>query len=207
MAIRSWWSFFRKSSPSIRRPRSVKPYSAFRPQLETLEELVMPSGITFEPTHLLYSNPIKPQAGSSSPSGETPAQIRQAYGFNQISFSNGSVAGTGAGETIAIVDAYDDPSIASDVSVFDQQFSLPAASLVKVGLNSSGTASTTSFPKADSGWAGEIELDVEWAHAIAPSAKIVLVEANSSSLTDLLRAVDYARNYTGVVAVSMSWGS
>ncbi len=185
----------------------MKPSPSFRPRLEHLEDLVLLSGITMEPTHLLSSNPIKAQASGSTPSGLSPAQVRQAYGFNAITFQNGTVAGTGAGETIAIVDAFDDPSIASDLTVFDQQYNLPTANLVKVGINSRDQASTTSFPKADSGWAGEIELDVEWAHAIAPSAKIVLVEANSDSLTDLLNAVNYARNYSGVVAVSMSWGS
>jgi hypothetical protein len=167
----------------------------------------MPSAVTFEPTHLLASHPIQFEAGGGNPAGLSPAQVRQAYGFNKITFSNGTVAGTGAGETIAIVDAYDDPSIANDLAVFDQQYGLAAANFTKVGINANGQGSTTSFPSADSGWAGEIELDVEWAHAIAPGAKILLVEANSSSLTDLLNAVNYARNYTGVVAVSMSWGA
>ncbi|MDB5174643.1 MAG: pcp 3, partial [Phycisphaerales bacterium] len=58
----------------------------------------------------------------------------------------------------------------------------------------------------DAGWAGEIALDVEWAHAIAPQANILLVSANSQSLGDLLTAVDYARNAPGVSTVSMSWG-
>ena len=59
----------------------------------------------------------------------------------------------------------------------------------------------------DSGWAEETCLDVEWAHAIAPDAKILLVEAKSPSESDLLQAVDYARNRPDVVSVSMSWGS
>ena len=55
-------------------------------------------------------------------------------------------------------------------------------------------------------WAGEVALDVEWAHAIAPGAHILLVEAASDATSDLLTAIDYARRQTGVVAVSMSWG-
>ncbi len=207
MTGRSWFARFRKASP-LRRPiRSVKSRPSFRPRLESLEEMVLPSAVVFEPTHLLATDPIKFQAGGSTPSGLSPAQVEQAYGFNQISFSNGTVAGTGAGETIAIVDAYNDPSIANDLTVFDQQYNLPSAKFIKVGINSSGQGSTTSFPASNSGWAGEIELDVEWAHAIAPGATILLVEANSASLTDLLNGVNYARNYSGVVAVSMSWGS
>jgi len=161
------------------------------------------------PGRLLAGHPIvSPQAGTGTPAGLSPAQVRHAYGFDQVSFSNGTVKADGSGQTIAIVDANDDPSIAADLAAFDQQFGLAAPpSFTKVGINASGVASTTSFPPADSGWAGEIELDVEWAHAIAPGARILLVEANSASLTDLLRAVDYARSQPGVVAVSMSWGT
>src|SRR5262249_44773229 len=96
------------------------------------------------------------------------------------------------------------------------QFTLPSRSsftFTKVGLNASGTPSTTTFPNRNAGWAGEIALDVEWAHAIAPKATILLVEANSASDTDLLRAVDYARNYVDPVTgatvsqISLSWGA
>src|SRR6185369_16041223 len=65
----------------------------------------------------------------------------------------------------------------------------------------------STLPAANRGWATEIALDVEWAHAIAPGASILLVEANSSSLNDLNAAVNYARNQSGVVAVSMSYGA
>jgi subtilisin-like proprotein convertase family protein len=179
-------------------------------QVEELEKKIVPSGMAY-PTYVAFQHlgNSQPLAGGSTPPGLSPAQVRHAYGIDQIAFeSNGSsVAGDGSGTTIAIVDANDDPSIANDLSVFDNQYGLPAPpSFIKVGLNSAGTASTTHFPAADSGWAGEIELDVEWAHAVAPKASILLVEAASASDTDLLRAVDYARHYSGVVAVSMSWG-
>jgi hypothetical protein len=129
------------------------------------------------------------------PVGYTPAQIRHAYGFDQI-------ANNGAGQTIAIVDAYDDPTIARDLHAFDGQFGLPDPILTKV--NQSGG---TSYPASNSNWAIEISLDVEWAHAIASGAQILLVEANSNSYGDLLTAVDYARNQAGVSVVSMSWDS
>jgi hypothetical protein len=138
----------------------------------------------------------------------TPTQIRTAYGFNAAAVS--SLDGTG--QTIAIVDAFDHPNAASDLSVFSNQFGISAANLIKVGLDASGNPSTTSFPAFDAGWSEEIALDIEWAHAIAPKANILLVEANSNSYTDLLNAVDYARNYTSqfggspVSVVSMSWG-
>ncbi|WP_422929952.1 hypothetical protein [Singulisphaera sp. PoT] len=133
----------------------------------------------------------------------TPSQVSQAYGFSQIVFNSGtkSVKGDGTGETIAIVDAYNDPNIAADLAKFDSQYNLPSASLTVV--NQSG--STTSLPATDAGWALEISLDVEWAHAMAPGAKILLVEANSSSLSDLTAAVKYASTQANVV--SMSWGT
>src|SRR5262249_11683395 len=131
----------------------------------------------------------------------TPAQLRHAYGFDQITFSvNGhSIVGDGSGQTIAIVDAYDNPNTLADLNYFDQTFGLPDPNFTK--------ATPGGLPKTDAGWAMEIALDVEWAHAMAPGANILLVEAKSASLSDLLSAVDYARSQPGVVAVSMGWGS
>jgi hypothetical protein len=124
----------------------------------------------------------------------TPAEIRQAYGFSNISAN-------GAGQTIAIVDAYDDPNVWSDLQTFDRTYGLPDPVFQKVNQN----GSQTQLPSANSGWGLEIALDVEWAHAVAPAAKILLVEANSNYLTDLLAAVDYASSVSKVV--SMSWGA
>ncbi len=124
----------------------------------------------------------------------TPAQIRHAYGVDQLSYD-------GTGQTIAIIDAYDDPTIATDLAAFDKQYNLPAPpSFVKV------TPTGQSTPAANSGWDLEIALDVEWAHAIAPGAKIVLVEAQDAGLGSLLGAVDFARTQYGASEISMSWG-
>ena len=133
--------------------------------------------------------------------GLTPAQVRTAYGFNQIALgtSGQPIAGDGSGQTIAIVDAYDDPTIASDLQQFDKVFGLPDASFTK--------AMPEGTPAANAEWSEEIALDVEWAHAIAPGAKILLVEAPTASIQDMLQAVDYARQQPGVVAVSMSWAT
>jgi subtilase family serine protease len=107
---------------------------------------------------------------------------------------------TGSGETIAIVDAYNDPNIVSDLSTFDSEYNLPAANLTV--QNESGQ--TTRLPQTDPGWSLEISLDVEWAHAAAPGAKLLLVEANSASTSDLMTAVQTAAKQANVV--SMSWG-
>ena len=144
---------------------------------------------------------LMPTATGSTIAGLTPAQVAKAYGYNQISFSG--VVGSGAGQTIAIVGAYDAPTILSDLKTFDKQFGLSDPSFKK----ESQTGSTTSLPSADAGWALELSLDVEWAHAVAPKANILLVEAKSDSLGDLMSAVDTARNAAGVSVVSMSWGA
>src|SRR5262249_28082549 len=142
-----------------------------------------------------------PPFSSSGPTGTTPAQIRHAYGFYQITFNNGTLVGDGAGKTIAIVDAYHDPQIANDPHQFDLRFGLPDPTFTKV--NQSGG---TTMPAANGGWASEIALDVEWAHAIAPKANILLVEANSNSYANLFAAATYAAKQPNVVAVSMSFG-
>jgi subtilase family serine protease len=140
-----------------------------------------------------------------SPSGYTPSQLTSAYGLNAITFtsSTGStVKGDGTGETIALIEMFSDPNLQSDLATFDAKYSLPNPTLTVVNLAGSQT---------DSSWAVEQCLDVEWAHAIAPGANILVVEAapsdsQSQELDNLLNAVNAARNTAGVVAVSMSWG-
>jgi subtilase family serine protease len=163
------------------------------PRLPSIEE-VGDNPISFmRPHHVIYT-----QAGSSltgpPSSAFTPRQIRHAYGFDQIT-------NQGSGQVIGIVDAYDDPNIQADLSVFSRQFGLPPCT------TSNGCFREVfekSRPNANANWAIEIALDVEWAHAIAPQAKIVLVEVSSNSLSDLLAGVDIAvRN--GASVVSMSW--
>jgi subtilase family serine protease len=128
-----------------------------------------------------------------------PGQIRTAYQVNSLPTQY-----QGAGETIAIVDAYSDPNIVSDLATADAYASIPAPPSFTV-INQNGA--TSPLPSGNTGWGVEISLDVEWAHSIAPAANLLLIEANSSSLSDLLKAVDTAASYSGVAAVSMSWGS
>jgi hypothetical protein len=144
----------------------------------------------------------------------TPAQIRTAYAINNLALD-------GAGQTIAVVDAYDNPNILQSVDLFDQQMGLTsivptlydqygAATSFLTILNQDGQA--TSLPATDpvgagtSNWEAESALDVEWTHAMAPAAHIILVEADSQSLADLMAAVRTAAGLPGVSVVSMSWG-
>ncbi len=157
--------------------------------LEELERRELPSASGWM---ALPDSNATPLSGTGVSAVYTPAQIQQAYGFSSLPYN-------GSGQTIAIVDAYDDPNIAADLQHFDATFGLAAPpSFIK--------ATPEGMPAANASWAGEIALDVEWAHAIAPKANILLVEAASSSDADLLGAVNYARNYAGVSVVSMSWG-
>jgi len=132
-------------------------------------------------------------------SGLTPAQVTHAYGLDGIAFttSAGTVKGDGSGQVIALIEAYHDPTIASDLQTFDQTYDLPAPTLIVA--NQAGAVS-------NAGWALEESLDVEWAHAIAPGAVILVVEAQSQSRPSLLRALRSAENTPGVDVISMSWG-
>jgi hypothetical protein len=169
-----------------------------RLNLEVLESRDLPT--TFAPGYLgLFAGRPMPHS-TPGPTGYSPAQVRHAYGFDQINF--GGVAGDGTGQTIAIVDAYDDPTIAGDLVQFDRAFGLPDSLFQKVNQKGASTP-----PAASATWSIEIALDVEWAHTIAPGARILLVEANSNSNADLFAAVSYAARQPGVSVISMSWGS
>jgi hypothetical protein len=149
---------------------------------------------------MLSPSPIA-NVTNTVPTGLTPNEVRSAYGFDRVSFGSSHVAGDGSGQTIAIVNPYSDPNLASDLESFNQTFGLPNANLVQVGQDGQPSSAPT-----NTSWSLETAMDVEWAHAIAPAAKILLVNANDDSLGSLTSAVDYARNQTGVDAVSMSWG-
>jgi hypothetical protein len=132
--------------------------------------------------------------------GFTPDQIRHAYHFDNIDFLKSNYNLAGLGQTIAIVDVHDDPTINADLKVFDKQYGLPDPPSFRTVNETGGTT----LPSKDlSNETSEIALDVEWAHAIAPAANILLVEA--SSWDKVYDAVDYARKQPGVVVVSMSW--
>ena len=165
----------------------------------------------------LSGNAIFNDFTASAPAGTTafsPAQLRTAYGVNSLALD-------GTGQTIAIVDAYDDPAIYQGLDQFDSQFAAtaagptlyaqygPASTFLTV-LNQAGQA--TPLPATDpsgagnANWETEEAVDVEWAHAMAPGAQIVLVEANSQALSDLMSSVATAAAQPGVSVVSMSWG-
>jgi subtilase family serine protease len=133
----------------------------------------------------------------SAPQGYGPAQFRGAYGLP---------ATASTAQTIAIVDAYDDPNIAGDLNAYSSQFGLPLCNTANPcfrKVNQSGNAGP--YPQANSGWALEIALDVEVAHAVCPNCKILLVEASSNSLSNLAAAVNTAAKL-GATEISNSYG-
>lgn len=141
---------------------------------------------------------IPPQPDAlGKPKGFFPSQLRTAYGFNQL-------ANQGQGQVIGIVDAFDDPNIESDLGVFTSEFKLTACTTANGCFQK--IYATGTVPPKNTNWAAEISLDVEWAHAIAPQAKIMLVEAAGQTNAELYQAVDVAVA-NGATVVSMSWGT
>jgi subtilase family serine protease len=143
----------------------------------------------------------RPISGTAGPRCYSPQQIQQTYGYASL-LKNGI---DGTGRTIVIVDAFSNPFIAGDLVTFDHQFGLPAppsfTTIAPQGVP------PFDFSNADMvGWAEEITLDVEWAHAMAPGAKIILDEGKSDFDTDLYNAEKYAiDNHIGDV-MTQSFG-
>ena len=133
------------------------------------------------------------RSAQKAPAGLTPAEVKRIY----------NLPSKGGQGTIAIIDAYDAPNIEKDLGVFSDTYGLPPCTAKNECFEKHKMASSTG---TNSGWALEESLDVEWAHAIAPQAKILLVEAKTASGANLLAAIDYAASRKDVVAVSMSWG-
>jgi hypothetical protein len=126
-------------------------------------------------------------AAESGPAGGlTPGDLASAYGYEPAS--------GGAGQTIALVDAYDDPNIEGDLGAFDTEYGIaPCTKGNGCFTKVSQSGSATSLPPPDTrGWSVEISLDVEMAHSVCPKCKILLVEAKSESLEDLGTAVEEA---------------
>ncbi len=149
---------------------------------------------------LISPEPFGPQR-TVTPSGYYPADIRAAYHLP-------SLAGAKA---IAIVDAYHTPTALNDFNVFSKQFGLPVETSTTATATKNNVFQVVNPTNAklttNTSWGQEATLDIEWAHAIAPNAKIYLVEAATNSTDDLYAAVKLAAGLPGVAEVSMSWGS
>ncbi len=131
-----------------------------------------------------------------APGALAPSSVATAYGFP---------SGGGSGETIALVDAYNDPTATGELSTFSNEYGLPPCTTSSGCFQKVDQTGGGSYPaNATPGWAIEESMDIEWAHGLAPSAHIVLVEATTTSYTDMFAAVRYAAQHAQYV--SMSWG-
>jgi subtilase family serine protease len=131
---------------------------------------------------------------TSGPTGYNPADLQAAYGV-----------GGGSPVTVAIVDAYDDPSAESDLAVYRAHFGLPACTTANGCFRKINQSGGPTPPRANSSWAQEISLDLDMVSAICPNCHILLVEASSNSFANLAAAVDQAAAQ-GAVAISNSYG-
>ncbi|MEU6381044.1 S53 family peptidase [Streptomyces sp. NPDC046909] len=144
---------------------------------------------------------ITPKAAdATTPSGYGPSDLQDAYGLTDAASSNGD------GETIAIVDAYNDPNAEADLAKYRSYYGLSACTTANGCFKKvSQTGSTTSLPSSDTGWAEEISLDLDMASAICPNCNILLVEAKSATMANLGTAVNEAVTL-GAKYVSNSYG-
>jgi subtilase family serine protease len=134
---------------------------------------------------------------ATTPSGLFPADLQAAYKLPSTT--------AGAGRTIAIVDAFDDPAAESDLGVYRSQFGLPACTTANGCFRKVDQNGGTHFPRKNASWDEEISLDVDMVSAICPNCHILLVEATTNSLTNLGTAVNTAARL-GATAISNSYG-
>jgi len=166
-------------------------------------------GVKMHTNYIFYA-PSGSIVLATQPAGETPASLGCVYDIVSTQVAGCPINGTtvnptGGSGVIVIVDAYDYPSAAADLSTFSSTFGLPQANFTVQYASGRKPSNGCS-----SGWQGEESLDIEWAHAMAPNAQIVLMEASSASNSALYQAVQKANSYIaahgGKGEVSMSWG-
>jgi hypothetical protein len=153
--------------------------------------------------HVVDDGKGKPLA-TTSPTGYGPLQLRTGYSLPATAASK---------QIIAIVDAFNDPTAKADLDHYSSQFGLPVLPDCVGAVSASATPcfqkvdqrGGTAYPTTDSGWALEISLDVQVAHAICPNCSLLLVESDSNSFANLLAAEDRAVGM-GANEVSNSWG-
>jgi subtilase family serine protease len=137
----------------------------------------------------------QPVRRAVTPAGYGPADVRSAYHLT-----------TSSTKTVAIVDAYDDPTAEADLATYRSHYGLAACSTANGCFRKVNQTGGTAYPRKDGGWAEEISLDLDMVSAACPSCHILLVEAKSSSFANLAAGVNYAAKVAGVAAISNSYG-
>ncbi|MCD0484525.1 S53 family peptidase [Streptacidiphilus sp. ASG 303] len=141
--------------------------------------------------------PLRKASPNATPSGYGPSSLQSAYNLPSST--------AGAGRTVAIVDAYDDPTAEADLGVYRSQYGLPACTTANGCFKKIDQNGGTHYPRTNGGWAQEISLDIDMVSAVCPNCHILLVEAKSASFADLGAAVNRAAATPGVVAISNSY--
>jgi subtilase family serine protease len=136
----------------------------------------------------------------AAPAGYGPADLQSAYNLASAAASRGT------GQTIAIVDAYDDPTAEADLAVYRSTFGLPACTTANGCFRKVDQNGGTHYPRKNAGWALEISLDLDMVSAICPNCHILLVEAKTNSFANLGAAVNRAAAMAAN-AISNSYGS
>ena len=157
-----------------------------------------PTKSTTTTTATPSSTTVPPYTCTTTHAGYTPCDLQSAYQLPS--------ATAGSGQTVAIVDAYDDPSAESDLGVYRSSYGLPPCTTANGCFHKVNQSGGTSYPRRNTGWAEEISLDLDMVSATCPNCHILLVEASSNSLTNLAAAFRQAASTSGVVAVSNSYG-
>ena len=189
------------ASAQLRRAEGIRPRSG----IERPEDI----GQRMHTTYVIYApeGTIQPQF---NPGGETPGSLGCVYKLvsNPVAgcpIATATQVSSGGSGVIVIVDAYDYPTAAADLATFSTYFGLPPAN-----FSVQYASGIKPVNGCSSGWQGEESLDIEWAHAMAPHAQIVLMEASSPLNSALYQAVVAANSYIashgGKGEVSMSWG-
>jgi subtilase family serine protease len=136
-------------------------------------------------------------APNATPAGYGPGDLQSAYNLPSST--------AGSGQTVAIVDAYDDPTAEADLAVYRAQFALPACTTANGCFKKVNQSGGTAYPRKNGGWAQEISLDLDMVSAVCPNCHITLVEASSASFANLGAAVNEAASLHPA-AISNSYG-
>jgi subtilase family serine protease len=178
---------------------AATPASAGRSSVRVCALATTPGTVACDAWVRTTAGSITPLA-TATPSGYGPSQLRSAYALTSASANDGS------GKTIAIVDAYTDPTAAKDLAVYRSEYGLPACTTANGCFKEESQTGTSTLPASNASWAEEISLDLDMVSAICPNCHILLMAAKSATTANLGTAVNTAAGTSGVIAVSNSYG-